>query len=52
MIAGLLEARFGTLDAGLQAAVDSIASLPATERTSLLLSLADLSREDLFARLA
>lgn len=51
MIAGLLEGRFGTLDAELSGLVDEIARLPLPESSRLLLSLTDLSREELLALL-
>jgi len=50
MIASLLEGRFGTLDSELSALVERIAQLPISERTCLLLSLANLSREELLER--
>lgn len=51
MIASLLEGRFGTLDSELSGLVEQIAQLPLDERTQLLLSLANLSREELLQRL-
>jgi hypothetical protein len=51
MIASLLEGRFGTLDSELSSLVEQIAQLPISERTQLLLSLANLSREQLLERL-
>jgi flagellar biosynthesis/type III secretory pathway protein FliH len=52
MIASLLEGRFGILDEELSGLVEPIAQLPISERTQLLLSLANLSREELLRRLA
>ncbi len=51
VIASLLEGRFGTLDAELSGLVEQIAQLPLDERTQLLLSLSNLSREQLLERL-
>jgi hypothetical protein len=51
MIASLLEGRFGTLDSELSGLVEQIAQLPISERTQLLLSLANLSRSELLERL-
>jgi len=51
MIASLLEGRFGTLDSELSALVERIAQLPISERTELILSLANLSRSSLLERL-
>jgi hypothetical protein len=51
MIASLLEGRFGTLDEELSGLVEQIAQLPLSERTQLLLSLANLSRSELLERL-
>ncbi|MFM6064204.1 MAG: hypothetical protein ACKPAE_17795, partial [Microcystis panniformis] len=51
MIASLLEVRFGSLDSELSGLVEKIAQLPISERTGLLLSLANLSREELLERL-
>ncbi|AVQ73048.1 hypothetical protein MTo_02530 [Microcystis aeruginosa NIES-1211] len=51
MIASLLEGRFGTLDSELSALVERIAQLPISERTELILSLANLSRSALLERL-
>ena len=51
MITSLLEGRFGTLDSELSSLVEKIAQLPISERTGLLLSLANLSREELLERL-
>jgi len=51
LIASLLEGRFGTLDSELSSLVEKIAQLPISERTALLLSLANLSREELLERL-
>jgi hypothetical protein len=50
MIASLLEGRFGTLDEELSGLVEQIAKLPLSERTQLLLSLANLSRSELLER--
>jgi hypothetical protein len=50
MITSLLEGRFGTLDSELSGLVEQIGKLPVSERTELLLSLANLSREDLLQR--
>jgi len=50
MIASLLEGRFGSLDSELSGLVERIAQLPISERTGLLLSLANLSREELLQR--
>ncbi|MBD2300642.1 hypothetical protein [Nostoc sp. FACHB-190] len=52
MIASLLEARFGTLDSELSVLVGKIAQIPVSERTQLLLSLSNLSREELLQRLS
>jgi hypothetical protein len=51
MIACLLEGRFGSLDSELSSLVEKIAQIPISERTQLLLSLANLSREELLERL-
>jgi hypothetical protein len=51
LIASLLEGRFGSLDSELSGLVERIAQLPISERTALLLSLANLSREELLERL-
>jgi hypothetical protein len=51
VIASLLEGRFGTLDSELSGLVEQIAQLPISERTQLLLSLANLSRSELLERL-
>jgi hypothetical protein len=51
LIASLLEGRFGTLDEELSGLVEQIAQLPISERTQLLLSLSNLSREQLLERL-
>ncbi len=51
LIASLLEGRFGSLDSELSGLVERIAQLPISERTGLLLSLANLSREELLERL-
>ena len=50
MITSLLEGRFGTLDSELSGLVEQIGKLPVSERTQLLLSLANLSREELLQR--
>jgi hypothetical protein len=50
LIASLLEGRFGTLDSELSGLVEQIAQLPLSERTQLLLSLANLSRSELLER--
>ena len=50
LIASLLEGRFGSLDAELSGLVELIAQLPLSERTGLLLSLANLSRSELLER--
>jgi len=50
LIASLLEGRFGTLDSELSGLVEQISQLPPLERTQLLLSLANLSREELLQR--
>ena len=47
----LLEGRFGSLDAELSGLVEKIANIPISERTQLLLSLGNLSREELLQRL-
>jgi len=51
LITSLLEGRFGPLDSELFSLVEKIAQLPISERTALLLSLANLSREELLERL-
>ena len=51
MITSLLEGRFGSLDAELSGLVEKIANIPISERTQLLLSLGNLSREELLQRL-
>ena len=51
LISSLLEGRFGTLDSELSGLVEQIAQLPISERTQLLLSLANLSRSELLERL-
>jgi flagellar biosynthesis/type III secretory pathway protein FliH len=51
LITSLLEGRFGSLDAELSGAVEKIAKFPIAERTQLLLSLGNLSREELLERL-
>ena len=50
MITSLMEARFGNLDSELSGLVEQIAKIPVSERTQLLLSLANLSREELLQR--
>jgi hypothetical protein len=50
LIASLLEGRFGTVDSELSGLVEQISQLPPLERTQLLLSLANLSREELLQR--
>jgi hypothetical protein len=50
LIASLLEGRFGSLDSELSSLVEKIAQLPISERTGLLLSLANLSRSELLER--
>jgi hypothetical protein len=50
-ITSLLEGRFGSLDAELSGLVAKIANIPISERTRLLLSLGNLSREELLQRL-
>jgi hypothetical protein len=51
LITSLLEGRFGSLDAELSGFVEKIANIPIAERTQLLLSLGNLSREELLQRL-
>ena len=51
MIASLLEGRFGTLDSELSELVEKMVQLPVSERSQLLLSLANLSRAELLERL-
>jgi hypothetical protein len=51
LIANLLEGRFGSLDSELSGLVEQIAKLSISERTQLLLSLSNLSREQLLERL-
>jgi flagellar biosynthesis/type III secretory pathway protein FliH len=51
LIVSLLEGRFEKLDSELSALVEKIAQLPLSERTQLLLSLANLSRSELLERL-
>ncbi|MCO5795306.1 MAG: hypothetical protein HEQ29_00315 [Dolichospermum sp. LBC05a] len=51
LITSLLEGRFGSLDAELSGLVEKIANIPISERTQLLLSLGNLSREELLQRL-
>jgi hypothetical protein len=50
-ITSLLEGRFGSLDAELSGVVEKITKIPISERTQLLLSLGNLSREELLQRL-
>jgi hypothetical protein len=50
LIASLLEGRFGSLDEELSNLVEQIGQLPISERTQLLLSLANLSRSELLER--
>lgn len=52
LITSLLEGRFGSLDAELSGVVEKIANIPISERTQLLLSLGNLSREELLQRLS
>ena len=52
LITSLLEGRFGALDSELSGLVAKIAQLPLSERTELLLSLSNLSREELITRLS
>ncbi|MFM6339065.1 MAG: hypothetical protein ACKPJH_15390 [Dolichospermum sp.] len=52
LITSLLEGRFGSLDAELSSLVEKIANIPISERTQLLLSLGNLSREELLQRLS
>jgi hypothetical protein len=52
LITSLLEGRFGSLDAELSGLVEKIANIPISERTQLLLSLGNLSREELLQRLS
>ena len=52
LITSLLEGRFGSLDAELSGVVAKIANIPISERTELLLSLGNLSREELLQRLS
>ncbi|MFM7406636.1 MAG: hypothetical protein ACKO3K_08240 [Cuspidothrix sp.] len=51
LITSLLEGRFGSLDSELSGLVEKIANIPISERTQLLLSLGNLSREELLQRL-
>lgn len=51
MVASLLEGRFGFLDEELSNLIPQIVQLDSSERTRLLLQIANLSREDLIARL-
>jgi hypothetical protein len=51
LIASLLEGRFGTLDEEQSNLVEKIGQLPISERSQLLLSLANLSRSELLERL-
>ena len=50
MVESLLAVRFGNLDEELSTIVIPMMELPLTERTQLLLSLSNLSREELLAR--
>ena len=50
VIESLLKERFGTLDSELSGLVEQIIQLPLSERTQVLLSLANLSREELLQR--
>jgi hypothetical protein len=50
LITSLLEGRFGSLDTELSGLVEQIVQLPVSERTGLLLSLANLSRSELLER--
>ncbi|MGH2415580.1 MAG: hypothetical protein ACRDEA_18195, partial [Microcystaceae cyanobacterium] len=52
MVALLLEGRFGTLDEELKSLIPQIVQLDPSERTQLLLNLANLSREEFIARLS
>jgi hypothetical protein len=52
LITSLLEGRFGSLDAELSGLVEKIANIPISERAQLLLSLGNLSREELLQRLS
>jgi hypothetical protein len=52
LITSLLEGRFGSLDAELFGLVEKIANIPISERTQLLLSLGNLSREEFLQRLS
>jgi hypothetical protein len=52
LITSLLEGRFGSLDAELSGVVAKIAKFPISERAQLLLSLGNLSREELLQRLS
>ena len=47
LIGSLLQGRFGELDSELFSLIEKIGQLPISERTKLLLSLANLSREEL-----
>ncbi|MGB3422852.1 MAG: hypothetical protein WBA52_20955, partial [Dolichospermum sp.] len=51
LITSLMEGRFGSLDTELSGVVAKIANIPISERTQLLLSLGNLSREELLQRL-
>jgi hypothetical protein len=51
LIEKLLEERFGTLDEELKSRIPQIVQLEPSELTQLLLNLANLSREELIARL-
>ena len=50
MITSLLEGRFGSLDSELSGLVEQIGKLPVSQRTELLLSLPNLSREELLQK--
>ncbi len=50
MVASLLEGRFGFIDEELKSRIPQIVQLDPSERTQLLLNLANLSREELLSR--
>ena len=50
IIRNILVSRFGVIDEELEAIVDPLTELPTSEFSSLLLSLSNLSREELLAR--
>ncbi|GFE71889.1 hypothetical protein CFPU101_44990 [Chroococcus sp. FPU101] len=52
LIEKLLEGRFGTLDEELKSLIPQIMQLDLSERTKLLLQIANLSRSELIARLS